>query len=180
MLTYITNECMPLEKMLARVRKTHPEGCELVRKAYEFAEKAHSGQVRKSGEPYFMHPVSVASILTDLMIDATTIAAGFLHDTVEDCKEITLDTLREEFGEEVALLVDGVTKLDKLDFTSREEQKAESLRKMILAMSKDIRVVVIKLADRLHNMRTLRFQAPDRQKAIAHETLDIYAPPPMK
>ncbi len=176
MLTYITNECMPLEKMLARVRKTHPEGCELVRKAYEFAEKAHCGQVRKSGEPYFMHPVSVASILTDLMIDATTIAAGFLHDTVEDCPEITLDTLRAEFGDEVALLVDGVTKLDKLDFTSREEQKAESLRKMILAMSKDIRVVVIKLADRLHNMRTMRFQSPDRQKAIAHETLDIYAP----
>ncbi|MDD6143508.1 MAG: bifunctional (p)ppGpp synthetase/guanosine-3',5'-bis(diphosphate) 3'-pyrophosphohydrolase [bacterium] len=176
MLTYITNECMPLEKMLARVKKMDPEGCELVRKAYEFAENAHRGQVRKSGEPYFMHPVSVASILTDLMIDATTVAAGFLHDTVEDCKDITLDTLREEFGDEVALLVDGVTKLDKLDFTNREEQKAESLRKMILAMSKDIRVVVIKLADRLHNMRTLRFQAPDRQKAIAHETLDIYAP----
>ena len=115
MLTYITNECMPLEKMLARVEKTHPEGCALVKKAYEFAENAHRGQVRKSGEPYFMHPVSVASILTDLMIDATTIAAGFLHDTVEDCKEITLDTLRAEFGEEVALLVDGVTKLDKLD-----------------------------------------------------------------
>ena len=176
MLTYITNECMPLEKMFARVKKMDPEGCELVRKAYEFAENAHRGQVRKSGEPYFMHPVSVASILTDLMIDATTVAAGFLHDTVEDCKDITLDTLREEFNDEVALLVDGVTKLDKLDFTNREEQKAESLRKMILAMSKDIRVVVIKLADRLHNMRTLRFQAPDRQKAIAHETLDIYAP----
>ena len=176
MLTYITNECMPLEKMLARVRKAHPEGCELVRKAYEFAENAHRGQVRKSGEPYFMHPVSVASILTDLMIDATTIAAGFLHDTVEDCPDITLDTLRAEFGDEVALLVEGETKLDKLDITSREEQKAESLRKMILAMSKDIRVVVIKLADRLHNMRTMRFQSPDRQKAIAHETLDIYAP----
>ena len=110
------------------------------------------------------------------MIDAPTIAAGFLHDTVEDCKDITLDTIRAEFGEEVAQLVDGVTKLDKLDFTNREEQKAESLRKMILAMSKDIRVVIIKLADRLHNMRTLRFQPEERQKAIAHETLDIYAP----
>lgn len=176
MLTYITNECMPLEKMLARVERVHPDGCALVKKAYEFAENAHRGQVRKSGEPYFMHPVSVASILTDLMIDAPTIAAGFLHDTVEDCPGITLDTLRDEFGGEVAQLVDGVTKLDKLDFTNREEQKAESLRKMILAMSKDIRVVVIKLADRLHNMRTLRFQSPDRQKAIAHETLDIYAP----
>ena len=177
MLTYITNECMPLEKMLARVQKHHPgDGCLLVKKAYEFAENAHRGQVRKSGEPYFIHPVSVASILTDLMIDAPTIAAGFLHDTVEDCKDITLDTIRAEFGEEVAQLVDGVTKLDKLDFTNREEQKAESLRKMILAMSKDIRVVIIKLADRLHNMRTLRFQPEERQKAIAHETLDIYAP----
>ena len=177
MLTYITNECMPLEKMLARVQKHHPgDGCLLVKKAYEFAENAHRGQVRKSGEPYFIHPVSVASILTDLMIDAPTIAAGFLHDTVEDCKDITLDTIRTEFGEEVAQLVDGVTKLDKLDFTNREEQKAESLRKMILAMSKDIRVVIIKLADRLHNMRTLRFQPEERQKAIAHETLDIYAP----
>ena len=177
MLTYITNECMPLEKMLARVQKQHPgDSYLLVKKAYEFAENAHAGQVRKSGEPYFIHPASVASILTDLMIDAPTIAAGFLHDTVEDCKCVTLATIREQFGEEVANLVDGVTKLDKLDFTDREEQKAESLRKMILAMSKDIRVVIIKLADRLHNMRTLRYQPEDRQKAIAGETLDIFAP----
>ena len=166
-----------MEKMLARVQKHHPgDSYLLVKKAYEFAESAHREQVRKSGEPYFIHPVSVASILTDLMIDAPTIAAGFLHDTVEDCKDITLDTIQKEFGDEVAQLVDGVTKLDKLDFTNREEQKAESLRKMILAMSKDIRVVIIKLADRLHNMRTLRFQPEERQKAIAHETLDIYAP----
>ncbi len=178
MLTYITNECMPLEKMLARVEKQHPgdESVALVKKAYEFAENVHQGQVRKSGEPYFIHPVSVASILTDLMIDATTIAAGFLHDTVEDCPEVTLDVIRSQFGDEVAQLVDGVTKLDKLDFTNREEQQAESLRKMFLAMSKDIRVVIIKLADRLHNMRTLRYQAENRQRAIAHETLDIYAP----
>ncbi len=177
MLTYITNECMPLEKMLARVQKQHPgESYLLVKKAYEFAENAHAGQVRKSGEPYFIHPASVASILTDLMIDAPTIAAGLLHDVVEDCKCVTLETIQKEFGEEVALLVDGVTKLDKLDFTDREEQKAESLRKMILAMSKDIRVVIIKLADRLHNMRTLRYQSEDRQRAIAGETLDIFAP----
>lgn len=177
MLTYITNECMPLEKMLARVQKHHPgDSYLLVKKAYEFAESAHRDQVRKSGEPYFIHPVSVASILTELMIDAPTIAAGFLHDTVEDCQCITLEDIRKEFGDEVALLVDGVTKLDKLDFTNREEQKAESLRKMILAMSKDIRVVIIKLADRLHNMRTLRFQPESRQKAIAEETLDIFAP----
>ena len=177
MLSYITNECMPLEKMLARVQKHHPgDSYLLVKKAYEFAENAHRGQVRKSGEPYFIHPVSVASILTDLMIDAPTIAAGFLHDTLEDCPEITFAALEKEFGSEVTLLVDGVTKLDKLDFTNREEQKAESLRKMILAMSKDIRVVIIKLADRLHNMRTLRFQPEARQKAIAEETLDIFAP----
>jgi GTP pyrophosphokinase len=168
---------MPLEKMLARVQKQHPgESYLLVKKAYEFAENAHIGQVRKSGEPYFIHPASVASILTDLMIDAPTIAAGLLHDTVEDCKCVTLEEVQKEFGEEVALLVDGVTKLDKLDFTDREEQKAESLRKMILAMSKDIRVVIIKLADRLHNMRTLRFQGEERQRAIAGETLDIFAP----
>ena len=177
MLTYITNECMPLEKMLARVQKHYPDDSYLlVKQAYEFAEAAHRNQIRKSGEPYFIHPVSVASILTELMIDAPTIAAGFLHDTVEDCEGITLDTIRQKFGEEVAHLVDGVTKLDKLDFSNREEQKAESLRKMILAMSKDIRVVIIKLADRLHNMRTLRFQPEARQKAIAEETLDIFAP----
>ncbi len=177
MLTYITNECMPLEKMLARVQKQHPgDSYLLVKKAYEFAEQAHAGQVRKSGEPYFIHPASVASILTDLMIDAPTIAAGLLHDVVEDCKCVSLEEIQKEFGEEVALLVDGVTKLDKLDFTDREEQKAESLRKMILAMSKDIRVVIIKLADRLHNMRTLRYQSEERQRAIAGETLDIFAP----
>ncbi len=177
MLTYITNECMPMEKMIARVQKQHPgDSYLLVKKAYEFAENAHAGQVRKSGEPYFIHPVSVASILTDLMIDAPTIAAGLLHDTIEDCKCVSLETVKAEFGEEVAMLVDGVTKLDKLDFTDREEQKAESLRKMIFAMSKDIRVVIIKLADRLHNMRTLRYQAEDRQRAIAGETLDIFAP----
>ena len=176
MLSYITNECLPLERMLARVEKHYPGEGELLRKAYEFAEKAHAGQVRKSGEPYIMHPISVASILTDLAVDVPTISAGLLHDTVEDCPEVSLDTLSETFGEEVARLVDGVTKLDKLDFTNREEQKAESLRKMILAMSRDIRVVIIKLADRLHNMRTLRFQPPNRQQAIARETLDIYAP----
>lgn len=177
MLTYITNECMGLEKMVARMQKHHPgDSYLLVKKAYEFAESAHRGQVRKSGEPYFIHPLSVASILTDLMIDAPTIAAGFLHDTVEDCPEITLPIIQKEFGDEVTQLVDGVTKLDKLDFTNREDQKAESLRKMILAMSKDIRVVIIKLADRLHNMRTLRFQPEARQKAIAEETLDIFAP----
>ncbi|HPF88459.1 MAG TPA: RelA/SpoT family protein, partial [Candidatus Limiplasma sp.] len=178
MLTFITNECMGLDKMVARVQKQNPgdDSYLLVKKAYEFAREAHSCQVRKSGEPYFTHPASVASILTDLMIDPPTIAAGLLHDTVEDCSNVDIETIRKEFGEEVAQLVDGVTKLDKLDFSNREEQKAESLRKMILAMSKDIRVVIIKLADRLHNMRTLNHQPPERQKAIALETLDIFTP----
>ncbi len=172
-------EKLELNEMIARIQKYTPgDGWQLVEKAYHFAEKAHEGQTRKSGESYFVHPQFVASILTELMIDPPTIAAGLLHDTVEDCKDknITLDTIREEFGEEVALLVDGVTKLERIKFTSREEAQAESLRKMILAMSKDIRVVLIKLADRLHNMRTLKYQPTDRQVAIARETLDIYAP----
>ena len=174
---YTTYEAMPLEQMLARMQKYHPgDSYKLVEKAYTFAQKAHEGQKRKSGEPYFIHPCFVASILVELQLDAPTIAAGLLHDTVEDCQGITLEVIQNEFGEEVARLVDGVTKLDKLDFADREEAQAESLRKMILAMSKDIRVVLIKLADRLHNMRTLKFQPEARQVAIARETLDIYAP----
>ena len=166
-----------MDQMLARVQKYNPgDGYKLVEKAYRFAEQAHAGQKRKSGEPYFIHPCFVASILTELMIDPPTIAAGLLHDTVEDCEGITLDVIRQEFGDEVAQLVDGVTKLNKLDFADKEEAQAESLRKMILAMSKDIRVVLIKLADRLHNMRTLKHQPEARQVAIARETLDIYAP----
>ena len=176
-MAFTSYESMPLDQMLNRVQKYHPgDGYKLVEKAWKFAEAAHEGQIRKSGEPYFTHPCLVASILTDLMIDPPTIAAGLLHDTVEDCEGITLDTIREKFGEEVADLVDGVTKLNRLDFANREEAQAESLRKMILAMSRDIRVVLIKLADRLHNMRTLRFQPEHRRVAIARETLDIYAP----
>ena len=176
-MSYSVYEAMPLDQMIARVQKYTPgDGYKLVEKAYRFAEEAHKDQKRKSGEPYFIHPCFVASILTELMIDPPTIAAGLLHDTVEDCEGITLDTIKAEFGAEVALMVDGVTKLNKLDFADREEAQAESLRKMILAMSKDIRVVLIKLADRLHNMRTLRYQRIERQVAIARETLDIYAP----
>ena len=170
-------ECRNLEDLLSAMSKYHPEAnLALVEKAYYFAEKAHEGQMRKSGEPYFIHPVIVSGILARLMLDAPTIAAGLLHDTVEDCEEVTLEVIEKEFGQEVALLVDGVTKLKRLDFTSRVEQQAESIRKMILAMSKDIRVVLIKLADRLHNMRTLKSQPPASQKRISQETLDIYAP----
>ena len=179
MLTYITNECMPLEKMLARVEKQHPggESAQLVKKAYEFAENAHMGQGRKSGEPYFIHPVSVASILTDLMIDATTIAAGFLHDTVEDCSDKTdLKEIETKFGAETAMLVDGLTKMVTLNIEDKEEAHIENLRKMLLAMSKDIRVIFIKLCDRLHNMRTLAVKADPKRRKTALETMYVYAP----
>jgi len=170
--------CKSLDELIATMVKYHPDtnNVALVEKAYHFAEKAHEGQKRKSGEPYFMHPLIVSGILAGLMLDAPTIAAGLLHDTVEDCDEVTLEVIEKEFGQEVALLVDGVTKLKRLNFSSRVEQQAESIRKMILAMSKDIRVVLIKLADRTHNMRTLKAQSPESQKRIAQETLDIYAP----
>ena len=166
-----------VDELISRIQKYHPDDdMDLVRHAYDFAEKAHANQVRKSGDPYFCHPCAVAIILTDLMLDATTIAAGLLHDCVEDVEGCTLDGIREQFGDEVALLVDGVTKLSQLNFANREEAQAETLRKMFLAMAKDIRVVLIKLADRLHNMRTLKWQRPERQVPIARETLDIYAP----
>ena len=166
-----------VDELIARIQKYHPDDdMDLVRQAYDFAEKAHAHQVRKSGDPYFCHPCAVAIILTDLMLDATTIAAGLLHDCVEDVEGCTLDGIRAQFGDEVALLVDGVTKLSQLNFANREEAQAETLRKMFLAMAKDIRVVLIKLADRLHNMRTLKWQKPERQVPIARETLDIYAP----
>ena len=172
-----TKGYMSLDDLIRRIRKFHPEDdMDVVRKAYEFAEKAHANQKRKSGEPYFSHPCAVAVILTDLMLDGTTIAAGLLHDCVEDVEGVTLEVIREQFGQEVELLVDGVTKLSQLKFASREEAQAETLRKMFLAMAKDIRVVLIKLADRLHNMRTLKYQRPERQVPIARETLDIYAP----
>ncbi|MBQ4264683.1 MAG: bifunctional (p)ppGpp synthetase/guanosine-3',5'-bis(diphosphate) 3'-pyrophosphohydrolase [Clostridia bacterium] len=173
----IREECRSLEELISTLVKYHPEAdVALVEKAYHFAQVAHEGQMRKSGEPYFFHPLTVAGILAKLMLDPPTIAAGLLHDTVEDCEEVTLDVITKEFGQDVALLVDGVTKLKRLDFSSRVEQQAESIRKMILAMSKDIRVVLIKLADRTHNMRTLKAQSPQSQRRIAQETLDIYAP----
>lgn len=176
-MAYSAYESLSIEEICARVEKAYDAaGAALVNRAYAFAAKAHEGQVRKSGEPYIIHPLFVASILTEIMIDPPTIAAGFLHDTVEDCESVTLQSIQSDFGDEVAQLVDGVTKLGRLQFADREEQQAESLRKMILAMSKDIRVVLIKLADRLHNMMTLHFQPPERQVAIARETLDIYAP----
>lgn len=149
--------------------------CEDVTKAYHAAEEAHKEQHRVSGEPYILHPLAVAQILADMKIDTTTITAALLHDVVEDTA-CTLEDLRNEFGREVAFLVDGVTKLSRLNYRTKEDQQLNSMRKMFLAMAKDVRVVVIKLADRLHNMRTLRYMRSDKQKRIAQETLEIFTP----
>lgn len=152
-----------------------PEDVELVRKAYVFAAAAHAGQTRQSGEPYLSHPLAAAYTLADMRLDGASVAAGLLHDTVEDTKA-TIEDLDEAFGEDVADIVDGVTKISMLTFDSKEEQQAENIRKMILAMNEDMRVLFVKLADRLHNMRTLEFMRPDKQRRIAQETMDIYAP----
>ncbi len=172
------------QDLLIRVRRYHPsEDFSMIEKAYQLASKAHEGQKRKSGEPYIIHPLDVAIILADLEMDQETIAAGLLHDVVEDTA-CTKEGIAEEFGNDVAELVDGVTKLKKIKLSgdyadktqAQQEMQAENLRKMFLAMVKDIRVILIKLADRLHNMRTLQYQSPEKQKRIAQETLDIYSP----
>ncbi|HET9046571.1 MAG TPA: RelA/SpoT family protein, partial [Casimicrobiaceae bacterium] len=152
-----------------------PPDVALVERAFEFSESAHRGQFRKSGEPYITHPLAVASILSQWRLDAEGLAAALLHDVMEDTS-VTRGELERSFGRPVAEMVDGVSKLDQIEFNSREDQQAESFRKMLLAMARDVRVILIKLADRLHNMRTLDAMAPAHRKRIARETLDIYAP----
>ncbi|MGL6015675.1 MAG: RelA/SpoT family protein, partial [Selenomonadaceae bacterium] len=172
----IEDSSVTIEEVIDAVIQYQPDAeVELIRQAYDLAHAAHAGQKRISGEEYIHHPLSVAKILADLQIDPLTISAALLHDVVEDTT-YTIEQMRELFGEEVAMLIDGVTKLSRIEYKSKEEQQLENYRKMFLAMAKDIRVILIKLADRLHNMRTLKFMREDKQKRIAKETLEIYAP----
>ena len=165
-----------LKDLSDKVISYHPDpSIDLIEKAYVFSAQVHKGQLRLSGEPYLTHPMEVASLLTDLKLDVVSVATGLLHDTVEDT-HTTLEAIEEFFGEEIASLVDGLTKISRISFHATEEKQAENFRKMILAMAKDIRVILIKLADRLHNMRTLNFLPPEKTVELAQETLDIYAP----
>ena len=165
-----------LEDIVERIQSYNPDAdVDLLRRAYIFSARSHQGQTRVSGEAYLIHPIEVAAILANLKLDAATVAAGLLHDTIEDTP-ITSEEIKSMFGEEVAMLVDGMTKLSRMELQSREQREADNFRKMIVAMAKDIRVILIKLADRLHNMRTLKSLSPEKQKRIAQETLDIYAP----
>ena len=164
------------ERLLKQVQANRPtEDVSLIRKAWEFCVQHHQGQMRASGEPYIIHPLEVAEVLAEMKMDATAIAAGLLHDAVEDTPATSAE-IDAEFGDQVAHIVEGVTKIDKIQFANREDRQAENVRKMLLAMVSDVRVVLIKLADRLHNMRTLEHLKPDRQEAIARETQEIYAP----
>ncbi|MGL4761639.1 MAG: RelA/SpoT family protein [Sarcina sp.] len=165
-----------LEELIRRVEiGSKGADIKLVKKAYDLAFAAHIEQKRESGEPYITHPINVAMILADMGMDTSTIVAGILHDVIEDT-DYTYDDIKDRFGEEIANLVDGVTKLGQIQYKSKQEQQADNVRKMLLAMARDIRVIIVKLADRLHNMRTLKHMRPEKQKAKAQETLDIYAP----
>ncbi|MCC6545085.1 MAG: bifunctional (p)ppGpp synthetase/guanosine-3',5'-bis(diphosphate) 3'-pyrophosphohydrolase [Nitrospirae bacterium] len=165
-----------VEELIQHVMDYNPQAdAGLLRRAYSFAAKAHEGQVRKSGEPFLKHPLEVANIIVKMKMDTSSIAVGLLHDTIEDSL-VTSDDITSEFGGDIAGIVDGLTKISKVEFMSREEKQAENFRKMVMSMGKDIRVILIKLADRLHNMRTLDPLSPDKQKRIAQETLEIYAP----
>src|SRR6266581_4808374 len=171
-----TSTATSIHDLIERVQRYNPNAqVDLIRRAYDFSARAHEGQVRRSGEPYLQHPLAVAKVLATLKLDVSAIVAGLLHDTVEDTV-CTREQIEAEFGKDIARLVDGVTKIGQIPFKSYEEKQAENFRKMLISMADDIRVILIKLADRLHNMRTLGHLNPAHQKKIAQETLDIYAP----
>src|SRR3954463_15813537 len=165
-----------IEEIVENVASNHTQAnLDLLRRAYLFSAREHKGQKRASGESYLVHPLEVANILADMKLDEVSVATGLLHDVVEDTL-VELDVIRDAFGEAVAHLVDGLTKIAQISNQSREEQQAENVRKMLLAMVDDVRVVLVKLADRLHNMRTLQHLKPEKRRRIAQETLDIFAP----
>jgi GTP diphosphokinase / guanosine-3',5'-bis(diphosphate) 3'-diphosphatase len=166
---------VPITELLGRIEYLPQEDRDSIRRAYDVAERAHNGQARLTGEPYIEHPLAVAGILADLRLDPETLMAALLHDTVEDTA-VTREEVRGLFGDQVAKLVDGVTKLGKIHVRSAEEHQAENIRKMLVAMAEDVRVVLIKLGDRLHNMRTVSAHTTERRLRISRETLDIYAP----
>src|SRR2546427_572996 len=171
-----TSTATSIHDLIERVQRYTPNAqVALIRRAYDFSARAHEGQVRRSGEPYLKHPLAVAEVLATLKLDVSAIVAGLLHDTVEDTV-CTREQIEAEFGKGIARLVDGVTKIGQIPFKSYEEKQAENFRKMLISMADDIRVILIKLADRLHNMRTLEHLNPAHQKTVAQETLDIYAP----
>src|SRR5436309_8610579 len=171
-----TSTATSIHDLIERVQRYNPNAhVALIRRAYDFSARAHEGQVRRSGEPYLQHPLAVAKVLATLKLDVSAIVAGLLHDTVEDTV-CTREQIETEFGKDIARLVDGVTKIGQIPFKNYEEKQAENFRKMLISMADDIRVILIKLADRLHNMRTLEHLGPAHQKTVAQETLDIYAP----
>ena len=167
---------LSVDELAKRVQSYIPDAdIALFRKAYEFAAKAHATQKRSSGEPYIIHPLNVAATLVKLRMDLDSIMSGLLHDVVEDC-DVTPETIEKEFNSNVAQIVAALTKISKIKFKSKEESQAENFRKMIVAMAKDLRVIIVKLADRMHNMRTLQYVSLEKQARIAQETLDIYVP----
>jgi GTP pyrophosphokinase len=167
---------LQVEELIGRVRGYQPSAdVDLIKRAYDFSYRMHAGQTRKSGDPYFIHPANVAGVIADLRLDTASVCAGLLHDVVEDTL-VSLDDVEKQFGGEIATLVDGVTKLSKINFTSKEDRQAENFRKMVVAMARDIRVLLVKLCDRVDNMRTLEFMSKEAQERIARETIEIYAP----
>ena len=168
-------ESITLEKLLDEVRKYNPTEVEIIKKAYEYAKTLHEGQYRQSGEPYIIHPLNVAYILAEMHADRDTVCAGLLHDTIEDTKT-TKEDIAHDFNQEIANLVDGVTKLAKMNFSTKEEQNSANTRKIITGITNDVRIIIIKLADRLHNMRTIEYKSEFKRKENSIETMEIFVP----